>query len=69
MVFRAYSVILALRMLPDFPKISPFVISLLMAYPTCDVKTELTRLKLIQDGGQFVDLGQNISRNKADEKY
>ena len=40
-----------------------------MAYPCCDVtKTLLMRLKLIQDGGQFVDLGENISRSETDIK-
>ena len=41
-----------------------------MAYPSCDVtKTYLMRLKLIQDGGNFVDLGENISRSKTDTKF
>ena len=34
-----------------------------MAYLCCDVAK-----KLIQDGGQFVDLGENISRSKTDMK-
>ena len=40
-----------------------------MAYPCCDViKTLLMRLKLIQDGGQFDYLGDNISRSKTGTK-
>ena len=40
-----------------------------MAYLSCDVtKTLLMRLKLIQDGGQLVDLGENIFRSKTDIK-
>ena len=36
-----------------------------MAYPPCDVtKRWLMRLKIIQDSGQLVDLGDNISRSK-----
>ena len=40
-----------------------------MAYSACDVtKIQVMRLKLIQDGGQFVDLGKNISHTKTDMK-
>ena len=40
-----------------------------MAYPCCDVtKTWLTRLKIDPNCGQFVDLGENISRSKTDTK-
>ena len=41
-----------------------------MVYSGCDVtKTFLMRLKkLIQDGGQFDHLGDNISRSKTDIK-
>ena len=40
-----------------------------MVYSGCDVtKTLLMRLKLIQDGGQFDHLGDNISRSKTDIK-
>ena len=35
-----------------------------MAYLCCDVTK-----KLIQDGGQFADLGENISRSKTDMKF
>ena len=38
-----------------------------MTYPFCGVtKTLLMRLKLIQDGGEFDDLGENVSRIKTD---
>ena len=40
-----------------------------MAYPCCDdTKTLLMRLTLIQDGGQFDDSDENISRSKTDIK-
>ena len=40
-----------------------------MAYPCCDVtKTLLMRLKINPRWGQFVDLGNNISRSESDTK-
>ena len=40
-----------------------------MANPCCDVTKIVNRwLKINQDGGQFVDLGENISWNKTDIK-
>ena len=36
-----------------------------MTYPCCDVTKQLS---IVQDGGQFVDLRENISRSKTDIK-